>query len=68
MDPQTYGDPADRDLFEARVRKMLTKYIGLLYYGLEESPDPKSPLYSSIGGLEALDNVTEPLVLPPASR
>jgi len=35
------------------------KNIGLLYYQMPSSNNPKSVLYSNILGLEELDNVSE---------
>jgi len=56
--------PPDGDEVISWTRKLVTKYIGLLYYGLEESGDPKSPLYDHILSLSDLDRMGEPLVLP----
>jgi predicted Zn-dependent protease len=64
MNPQTFGEPRNDELLFSRARKLVTKYIGLLYYGLEESDDPKSPLYNNILSLRDLDRMREPLVLP----
>ncbi len=47
-----------------RLRKMVTKYIGLMYFDLEESEDPKSVLYGDIGGIADLDGMGEKLNLP----
>ena len=61
MNPETFGErPADERFF-ARVRKLLSKYIGLLYYDLAPSQDPNSPLYDSILGVSDLDRMREPL-------
>lgn len=64
MNPELYGDAADDQLLETRVRKMVSKYVGLLYFGLEETSDPKSPLYGSIGGLDDLDSMSEAPLVP----
>jgi predicted Zn-dependent protease len=61
MDPAAYGNPANDELFFSRVRKMFSKYVGELYYGLAPSLEPGSPLYDSILGLSDLDNMMEPL-------
>ena len=61
MDPQFYGEPPDVELLRSRTRKMLSKYIGFLYYGLPTSSDPESPMFNSILGPEDLDQMTEPL-------
>lgn len=61
MNPVFYGEPPDEDLTRARTRKLMSKYIGLLYYGLPTSADPASPMYDSILGPEDLDAMGEPL-------
>lgn len=61
MAPETYGETPDQDLFYSRFRKLLTKYIGLLYYGLPPSEDPTSPMFDSIVSPSDLDAMTEPL-------
>ena len=43
----------------SRLRKMVTKNIGIMYFDLQESDDPKSVLYGGIAGLEELDNMGE---------
>jgi hypothetical protein len=43
----------------ARLRKMVTKNIGLLYFGLAQSDDPTSVLYGNILGLPDLDAMGE---------
>ncbi len=42
-----------------RLRKVVTKDIGILYYGLPQSDNPKSVLYSGILGIQELDAVGE---------
>ena len=66
MNPESYSEPADPELTLSRTRKLLTKYIGLLYYGLPENNDPTSPMFRSMFSLAALDRVQEPLVIPGA--
>ncbi len=44
---------------EVRVRKVVTKDIAILYYGLGVSNDPRSVLYGGIMGIEDLDAVSE---------
>jgi len=61
MDPQFYGDAPDDALYFSRYRKLLTKYVGLLYYGLPTSLDPKNPMYDHILGPDDLDRMREPL-------
>lgn len=42
-----------------RLRKMVTKNIGLLYYRLPSSDDPRSVLYGRVDGMRDLDNMGE---------
>ena len=49
--------PAEK--VRSRLRKMVTKNIGILYYGLPQSDDPRSVLYKDIGGLSELDYMGE---------
>jgi predicted Zn-dependent protease len=44
---------------EVRLRKMVTKDIGILYYGLPQSDNPRSVLYNGILGIQELDSVSE---------
>jgi predicted Zn-dependent protease len=53
------GEPSDPTLPDTRLRKMVTKDIGILYYGLSQSSNPKSVLYNQIMGIEELDEVGE---------
>ena len=64
MQPELYGHLPDDDLFQTRVRKMVSRYIGVLYYELPESPDPQSPIFNSIGGLSDLDFMSEASIAP----
>lgn len=48
-----------RDNAEARLRKMVTKNIGLMHYGLRPSDDPRSVLYGRVGGISELDRMSE---------
>jgi hypothetical protein len=50
---------ADDDRIMARLRKMVGKNIGILYFGLAMSADPASMLYSNIGGPQELDAMSE---------
>jgi predicted Zn-dependent protease len=64
MDERIYSYPYDEELFLSRVRKMVSKYIGMLHYGLETSPNPRSPMFNGIGGLDDLDYMDEGLPVP----
>jgi predicted Zn-dependent protease len=50
---------ADETLRMARLQKMITKNIGILYYLLPDSTDPRSVLYNNILGPDDLDRMTE---------
>ncbi|HET8783457.1 MAG TPA: hypothetical protein VFM63_13615 [Pyrinomonadaceae bacterium] len=47
------------ELMLSRFRKMVTKNVGVLYYKLGPSDNPRSVLYRNIGGLRELDNMGE---------
>jgi len=53
------GQTSDRELLATRLRKIVTKDLGILYFGLPKSENPKSVLYNQIMGLEELDAVGE---------
>lgn len=50
---------ADEVRQHQRLRKMVTKNIGILYYGLGVSDDPRSVLYRDILGPQDLDYASE---------
>jgi predicted Zn-dependent protease len=60
MDPTNYGAP-DAETLDARVRTLVSKYIGILHYGLSPSSDPNSPMYNNILGPSDLDRMMGPL-------
>lgn len=47
------------DQAHSRLRKMVTKNIGILYYRLRPSEDPRSVLYKDVGGISELDYMGE---------
>jgi predicted Zn-dependent protease len=53
------GEPPDENFAETPLRKMVTKDIGILYYGLAPNQNPRSVLYNPILGIEELDQVDE---------
>jgi predicted Zn-dependent protease len=53
------GEPSDVSALDTRMRKVVTKDIGILYYGLPQSKNPKSVLYNQILGIQELDQVGE---------
>lgn len=59
MDPARLGERPDAGRLRARLRKMVAKNIGIMYFGLPISQDPMSVLYGQIGGVEELDRMTE---------
>jgi predicted Zn-dependent protease len=48
-----------QDKIDSRLRKMVTKNIGITYYDRQPSNDPRSVMYDRIGGLEELDYMGE---------
>lgn len=59
MNPVNLGESANNALFDSRMRKMVLKNIGLLYYLLPANSDPKSVLYNDVRGVEDLDRMGE---------
>ena len=59
MDPTNYHLPADPGLLNMRMRKMVTKQIGVLYFGLPQNTDWRSVLYSPVLGVDDLDRIGE---------
>ena len=61
---KVFGIGEGEGIRRSRVRKLITKNLGLLYYGLPLSDDPESPLYNSILSTAGLDRMEEPLPIP----
>jgi hypothetical protein len=64
MDPRFFGRPEATSLLQRRLRRMVTKDLGLMLYGLyglSASADPASPIYRDIGGLDELDAMQDDL-------
>ncbi len=59
MDESNGGQEVTEELISKRLRKMVTKYIGILYFRLPQSDDPRSVLYREIGGISELDYMGE---------
>ena len=53
--------PIDPEWQETRLRKMVTKDIGVLYYHLPLSSQCRSPVFGRIGGPQELDFMGEDL-------
>lgn len=61
MDPETFGLLGDEDVLRTRLRKMVTKQVGLYFYGLPERQEKTSVLFSPILGLDDLDDISSEL-------
>jgi len=59
MNPANLGGAANDVLTEARLRKMVLKNIGVLFYLYPSNYDPKSVLYDDINGVEDIDKMGE---------
>jgi predicted Zn-dependent protease len=59
MNPLNLGESPDPALLQTRLRKVITKNIGILYFHLPQNNNPRSVLYNSILGIEELDQVGE---------
>ena len=59
MDSVFWNKPPNEDLLDIRLRKMTTRYIGILYYGYPKINAGKSVLCAPIGGLDDLDSIGE---------
>ena len=59
LNPAYYGQSASPSLLETRLRKLLTKNIGISFYGLELTSDRGSVLYDDIEDMETLDAMGE---------
>jgi predicted Zn-dependent protease len=59
MDPLNFGESPDSALLHTRVRKMLTKTVGQLYFGLPLSNNRRSVMYGNVLSLADLDAMGE---------
>lgn len=59
MDPANWGEPADVERLRTRLRKMVSKNLGIMYYGLSPGSDRRSVLFGPILGLDDLDAIGE---------
>jgi tetratricopeptide (TPR) repeat protein len=59
MNPVNFGQRANETLLESRMRKMVLKDIGLLYYLFTANHNPKSVLYDDVKGIDDLDKMGE---------
>lgn len=59
MNPANLGGTANDLLTEARMRKMLLKNIGILYYRMPLNHDPKSVMFADVDEVGDLDKMGE---------
>jgi Tfp pilus assembly protein PilF/predicted Zn-dependent protease len=59
MDPANLGGAANDLLTESRMRKMLLKNIGILYYHMPLNHDPKSLLFEDVDEVDDLDKMSD---------
>lgn len=59
MDPSNFGARGSDELLRSRLRKMVAQNIGIMYYGLVASSDPRSVLHDNVGRVEDLDGMSE---------
>ncbi len=59
MDLHYPGEPPTEATLEKRLRKVVSKDVGILYYGKTPNDNPRSVLYSNILGIQELDQVSE---------
>lgn len=59
LNPVYYGRPAAPAVLETRLRKLLSKNIGISFYGLNLSSDRGSVLYNEVWNIETLDAMGE---------
>ncbi len=64
LNVKLFGISEGQGALYSRTRKLITKNLGLLYYGLPPSDDPESQLYNSILSTADLDRMDEPLSVP----
>ncbi len=68
LNPGFLGEPAAPQLFESRLRKLMTKNIGISYYHLELSRDRGSVLYDDVENMNTLDTMSEDYSVRDAAR
>jgi hypothetical protein len=59
MDLHYPGEPVSEAILGMRLRKVVTKDIGIMYFGKTPNSNPRSVLYDGILGIEELDHATE---------
>ena len=58
-DEAAWGGASHAERIETRLRKMVTKNLGVLYFGLNQSSDRRSVMYRPILGVGDLDSIGE---------
>lgn len=53
------GEPRTEAVLSKRLRKVITKDIGIMLFGKRQSENPRSVLYNGIMGIQELDQVSE---------
>lgn len=48
-----------RSALRSRLRKMVAKNIGIMYFGMSASDNPRSVLFRNVLGVDDLDRMTE---------
>jgi predicted Zn-dependent protease len=59
MDAVNLGDPPNDEVLRSRLRKMLTKDVGLMCLGLAMNDNPRSVLDGNGLGVDEVDVMTE---------
>ena len=57
MDEGRWGRVSNPELLETRLRKMVTKNLGILYFRLDQSTDRRSVMYGPIQSFGDLDSI-----------
>jgi predicted Zn-dependent protease len=61
MDPVALGGPGNRDRLESRLRKMVTRNVGVMIFRLGMNADATTLMYQDVLGVDELDRIDEDL-------
>jgi predicted Zn-dependent protease len=61
MNPIFFGEPRNVDQLRTRLRRMVTRELGFMRFGLRVSSNPESVLYRNIDGVHDLDAMNDDL-------
>gem|GEM_PF-4512451 len=50
-----FSHPVSREVMRSRLYKMMTKQVGVLYFGLPLSNNPRNVMFDAVGGPQELD-------------